>query len=200
MRIAVIGSGNVGATLGEAWVKAGHAVTFGMRDPKGGSAPAGAQSATVLDAIKSAEVVVLAVPWAAVPELLESYPDWSGKIVVDCTNPIGPGFVPAIKDGTSAAEEVARLAKGAKVVKAFNTTGFNNMNNPVYQGKPVSMLFATDSPEVQKTAEQLIRDVGFEPVFAGELKQARYLEQLAMLWITMSMKRGRDFAFTVVTR
>lgn len=106
----------------------------------------------------------------------------------------------ALGFNTSGAETVANLAKGASVMKAFNTTGFNNMQNPVYAGKPATMLFCTDDPAAQKIGERLIRDVGFDPVYAGPLKQARYLEPLAMLWISMSIKQGREFAFSIVRR
>lgn len=199
MKIAVLGSGNVGGALGEAWVRAGHQVVFGTRD---GAAPAiaGAKGASVAQAIRDAEVVVLAVPWAAVPDVLAQAKDWSGKILIDCTNPLGPGLELTLGFNTSGGEQVAGLAQGARVAKAFNTTGFNNMKSPKYGGRPVTMLFCSDDAGARKTVEQLVRDVGFEPVFAGPLKQARYLEPLAVLWISMSQQQGRDFAFAVVRR
>ncbi len=199
MKIAVIGSGNVGGALGEAWVRAGHEVVFGTKGGAGGVIK-GAKGATVADAIRDAQVVVLAVPWAAVPEVLGQVKNWSGKTLIDCTNPIAPGFELALGHATSGAEKVASLAPGARVAKAFNTTGFNNMLKPQYGGEPVSMLFCADDPATQKTVEQLVCDVGFEPVLAGPLKQARYLEPLAMLWISMSQRLGREFALTLVWR
>lgn len=200
MKIAVMGSGNVGGTLGNAWVRAGHDVTFGARDAAEGSETKGARSAPVAEAVREAEVVVLAVPWAAVPDVIKQGGDWKGKILIDCTNPIGPGFELAVGHNTSAGEQVASLAAGARVAKAFNTTGFGNMHNPVYGGKPVTMFYASDDPAAQKAAEQLVRDVGFEPVFAGPLKVARYLEPLAMLWIGLTPRLSLDFALTVVRR
>ena len=199
MKIAVIGSGNVGGTLGKAWMRAGHDVVFGEANGRSRGI-SGARTAPVAQAIGEAEVVVVAVPWSAVPEVLPKARDWSGKVLIDCTNPIAAGFKLAVGFDTSAGEKVASLAPGAAVVKAFNTTGFGNMANPVYGGKPVSMFFAADDPAAQKVAEQLIRDVGFDPVFAGPLKLARYLEPMAMLWISMAQKRGLDFAFNVVRR
>lgn len=200
MKIAVIGSGNVGGTLGQAWVRAGHTVVFGRRS--GGQEPtiSGAKAASIADAVRDAEVIVLAVPWAAVPEVIKAAGSWSGKILVDCTNPIGPGFELAVGHNTSGGEEVARLANGARVAKAFNTTGFGNMANPHYKTGPLSMLFCTDDAGAQQATEQLIRDVGFDPVFAGPLKLARYFEPLAMLWISMTRQMGHDFAFNVVRR
>lgn len=200
MKIAVLGSGNVGGALGKAWVRAGHDVTFGSRDSDQDAGISGAGRAPVAQAIREAEVVVLAVPWAAVPDVIKQGGDWSGKILIDCTNPIGPGFELAVGHTTSAGEQTAKLATGARVAKAFNTTGFGNMQNPVYGGKPVTMFYASDDPAAQKTAEQLVRDVGFEPVFAGPLKMARYLEPLAMLWINLSQRLSLDFALTIVRR
>jgi predicted dinucleotide-binding enzyme len=157
-------------------------------------------AAPVAQATQDAEVVVLAVPWSGVREVVGQTRDWSGQILIDCTNPIGPGFALAVGFDTSGSEKVARWAAGARVAKAFNTTGFNNMRDPVYDGKPAAMLFSTDDPAAQETTAQLIRDVGFEPAFVGAVKQARYLEPLAMLWIAMSQSQGRDFAFTLVRR
>jgi 8-hydroxy-5-deazaflavin:NADPH oxidoreductase len=200
MNIAVIGSGNVGGTLGEAWVRAGHKVIFGTRDGAKEAVASGAQTDTVAQAIHQSEVVVLAIPWTAMPDVMKQVKDWSGKTLIDCINPIKPGLELAVGLNTSGAEQVAQLASGARVAKAFNTTGFNNMKNPSYGGKPVSMLFCSDDSTAKNTCEKLIRDVGFDPVFAGPLKQARYLEPMAMLWITMSIQGGRDFAFTIVRR
>lgn len=200
MKIAVIGSGNVGGTLARAWVRAGHEVVSGVASGRPGTDIPSVKTSTVAESVVGADAVVLSVPWSAVSEVLGVVEDWSGKIIIDCTNPIGPGFELAVGFNTSGAEKIASLATGSAVVKAFNTTGFDNMQNPQYGGKPLTMLFCTDDPAAQSIAEQLIRDVGFEPVFAGPLKRARYLEPLAMLWITMSQRQGRDFAFILVHR
>ena len=201
MKIAVIGSGNVGGALGKSWVRAGHQVVFGVRDEKS-KLPPGASSAPVAKAIRDAEVVVLAVPWPAVHDVLRQFDDWPSKILVDCTNPLTSGLELALGFSTSAGEQVASLAKSNKVLKAFNTTGFANMANTDYGGKPITMFFATDDTEAQKAGEQLVRDAGFESVFAGPLKQSRYLEPMAMLWISMAVKygQGSNFAFTVLRR
>lgn len=119
---------------------------------------------------------------------------------MDCTNPIGPGFALGVGHTSSGGEQLAALAKQARVVKAFNTTGFGNMRNPIYGSRSASMFFATDDREARNTASQLIRDVGFDPVYVGPLNQARYLEPMAMLWITMTQEYGRDFVFTMLRR
>jgi len=143
---------------------------------------------------------LMAVPWSAVPDVLGQVKDWAGKTLIDCTNPLGAGLELIVGLSTSGGEQVASLAKGARVVKAFNTTGFGNMKNPKYAGRAVTMFYATDDAGAAKIAEQVIRDVGFEPEFAGPLRQARYLEPLAALWISLTPRLGRDFALTIVKR
>ena len=198
MKIAVIGSGNVGTALGDEWTAKGHQVVYGSRSCNDESSSR-RKFASVANAIAQSEVVALAVPWDAVQSVLSSN-DLSGKIVIDCTNPIAPGFELAIGTTTSGGETVAKLAKGALVVKAFNTTGFGNMRNPAFGGTKLTMFYAGDDDSAKKTAEKLIADIGFDPVDAGVLKIARYLEPLAMLWINLSMKMGRDIALQLIER
>jgi 8-hydroxy-5-deazaflavin:NADPH oxidoreductase len=135
MRIAVIGMSNVGSVLGRRWAEAGHQVTFCVRDPddpkkRSQAEEAKAAIAPVSDATK-AEAVLLAVPWAAVPDALKEAGDLSGKVLLDCTNPVRPELTHlTLGHTTSAGEEVARLAPGAWVVKVFNTNGAKNMADP----------------------------------------------------------------------
>lgn len=200
MKIAIIGAGNVGSALAEGLVRAGHQVTFGMRGTSAASALQGASIASVAEAIAPAEVVILAVPWDAIPDVISAAKSWNRKVIVDCTNPIGAGFELRVGHTNSGGEQLAALAKGARVVKAFNTTGFGNMRSPTYDGMPASMLFATDDSEARNIAVKLIQDVGFDPIYAGPLKQARYLEPMAMLWISMTREYGRDFVFAMLRR
>ncbi len=199
MKIAVIGSGNVGSALGGAWVRAGHQVTFGSRE-QSKEKPDGASVSDVPSAIENAEVVVLAIPFGAVKDVVGQVRAWGNKVLIDCTNPLGPGLTLALGFNTSAGEQVASMAKGARVVKAFNSTGFKNMEDPKYGGRGITMFYATDDRSAAPIAEQLIRDVGFEPEFAGPLRQSRYLEPIAALWISLTQRLGRDFAITVVKR
>lgn len=200
MKIAIIGSGNVGSALGTAWAKAGHQVTFGSRNPSKERPIQDASIADVKSAIDQAEVVALAVPWTAVPDVLKQIPDWKNKVLIDCTNPLTPNLELVLGFSTSGGEQVAAQAKGARVVKAFNTTGAGNMKNPKYGGRGATMLYATDDNSAASIAEQLVRDVGFEPQFAGPLKQARYLEPICALWISLVPQLGLNFAFTIVRR
>ncbi len=207
MRIAVIGTGNVGGVLGRRWAGAGHAVTFCVRDPddarkRAMAAQAGAAVGPVRDAAH-AEAVLLAVPWTAVPDALAAAGDLSGKVLLDCTNPVTPALTHlTIGHTTSAAEEVARMAPGSRVVKVFNTNGARNMADPDYGGRRVTMLYAGDDDGANRVAADLAAQLGFEPVYLGPLREARLLEPLAMAWIVLARHRGlgRDFALDVVRR
>lgn len=187
MKIAVIGRGNVGGTLARAWKEKGHEVRFGVRAPAAGAPGEGA----VGEVVDWGEVVVLATPWGAVSEVLGSRADWAGKILMDCTNPLLPNLS-GLEVGTtdSGGERVAALASGARVVKVFNTTGSGNMANPVYAGTPLTMFYCGDDAEAKAAAARLAADAGFDAVDAGPLRQARLLEPLALLWITLALRQG----------
>ena len=214
MRIAVIGAGNVGGTLGNRWAKAGHEVVFGVRDSSEARVTAlvresgpGARAVSVPEAARDAAVVVLTVPWENAQEALAAAGDLRGRILIDATNPVAltaeglrQGLV--IGHTTSAAEKVTQWAEGARVVKAFNTTGWQNMADPLYGSQGLSMLLCGDDAEAKQMVGDLARQLGFEPVDVGPLRSARYLEAVAMLWIDMAVLRGfgTNFGFRVVKR
>jgi 8-hydroxy-5-deazaflavin:NADPH oxidoreductase len=210
MRIAVIGMGSVGATLGRRWAELGHHVTFGARDP--GEAKAKtlvstikgkAAVARVAEAVAASEVVVLATPWQASADALASAGDLAGKILVDVTNPLEPDLRGlALGHDSSGAEEIAKLARRARVYKALNQTGFENMADPVFPGGRAVMFVAGDEPEGKAAVLKLVAELGFEAVDAGALKVARLLEPLAMLWIQLMLRRslGRRFAFGLLRK
>jgi predicted dinucleotide-binding enzyme len=209
MQMAVIGTGSVGATLGRRWAELGHIVRFGVRDlsdEKTKSMAAAIKGdvklATIADAAKGADIVVLATPYAANKDALAAAGDLSGKILIDVTNPIGPNFSLAVGFTSSGAEEVAKLAPRAKVYKAMNQVGFEVMANPVFAaGKPV-MFVAGDDAAGKKVVLELVSALGFEAIDAGELAVARLIEPYAMLWIHLMARRnqGRNFAFSLLRR
>ncbi|HTA42545.1 MAG TPA: NADPH-dependent F420 reductase [Bryobacteraceae bacterium] len=202
MKIAIIGAGNVGSTLGTGWAKRGHEVTFGVRDPKKSDSASAARVAGVMEAAQSSDVIVLSVPWGAVADALRSTGDLTGKIVLDATNPLLPDLSGLdVPQGTSGGERVAGLTK-AHVVKIFNTTGYPNMANPDYQGQPATMFYCGDDDGAKRIAAGLASDLGFDPVDAGPLKRARMLEDLCLLWITLALKQGYgvNFAFRMMRR
>jgi hypothetical protein len=209
MRIAILGAGNVGGALGSAWAHHGHEIIFGVRNPDSTEVSALLQgcgpragAASVADAVHSAETIVNALPWPATRGVLEAL-HLEGKILLDCTNPLKADLSGVEVGATSSGGElVAGWAKGARVVKIFNTTGFANMANPIYGGEPIPMFYCGDDAEAKRTAAALARDVGFDPIDAGPLSNARLLEPYAMLWIWLAIKggMGREFAFKLVKR
>jgi len=203
MRIAIVGSGNIGGGLGRAWSAKGHAVTYAARDIHEPDVVAlaretGARVATIQDALADAEVIALAMPFGAAASVAQALPSWQGRIVIDCTNPIGPGFTLLHGHTDSGAESIARLLPGARVVKSFNAQGAENLAHPVYGGVAASNFYCGDDADAKAVVRRLIEDVGFEPIDAGALTSARYLEPMTMLWITASRSLGRQFAFKVL--
>jgi predicted dinucleotide-binding enzyme len=208
MRIGVIGAGSVGGTLGKAWQAGGHEVMFGVRDV---AAPkvrqlvedAGAKAGTVAEAADFGEVVVLATPWEATEDAVRSAGDLTGKILVDCTNPLAPQLAGlTLGKDTSGGEQVAAWAPGARVVKCFNTIGANHMANPDFNGVAATMFYCGDDPRAKAVVARLAADLGFEPLDAGDLDQARLLEPLALLWIRLAyvQKQGRDIGFKLMRK
>lgn len=169
MRIGVIGSGNVGSGLARFWERAGHEVRVSTRDTVGETAAFG-------------EVVVLAVPDAACEDVLSAAGPLEGKVLVDATNPLG---------GAATCADVARLAPGARVVKAFNTLFAQVYDGiPAAEGPP-SHVYCGDDAKAKETVAQLIRDVGLEPVDAGGLEVAPQVEAFAQLIIGIAYRQGR---------
>ena len=208
MSIGIIGAGNVGQALARNLVTQGERVVFGVPDAaKYASAVAqlgpNARVDTVEQAVLASDLLILAVPYGAAQQVAESVPDWGGRILVDATNPLAPGLAGlALGTTTSGAEEIARHARGARVVKAFNTTGAENMVQPRYPGGAVFMPVAGDDAEARARVVALATRLGFDAVDVGPLSAARYLEPFAMTWIHMAIKRGlgRDFAFGLLKR
>lgn len=210
MKISIFGAGDVGGTLGKRWAAKGHEVFFGVRHPNDEKTQAliyeigaRAQAGTTEEAVAYSHIIVLALPWSAVPKALEAAGDLSGKIIIDATNPLTTDFS-ALELGfdTSGAEKVAEWATGAKVFKSFNQTGWENMANPVYDSGATAMFVCGDDREAKKTVLQLVSDVGFEAIDAGELKIARLLEPFGMTWIHLAMRQdlGRNWGFQIVRR
>jgi NADPH-dependent F420 reductase len=210
MKIAIIGSGHVGGTLGTRWASGGHDVVFGVREPSSSKVKSllklagnGARAAHLPDAVAASDVVVLATPWESVPDAIAVAGDLRGKILVDCTNPIAEGMRGlSLGLTTSAGERVAEWATGAHVVKAFNCTGANTMANPRFGDDKATMFVCGDDPMAKSIVCDLARDLGFEVCDSGPLRIARYLEPLAMLWIELAYTQGlgREFAFTLLKR
>jgi predicted dinucleotide-binding enzyme len=169
-----------------------HSVVFSTREPN-----------SVAEAARHGEILLLATPWRAAQQALESAGDLSGKVLIDATNPLLPDLSGLeIGTNTSAGEQVAAWARGAKVVKAFNTVGFNIMADPNLGGERALLFYCGDDDSAKRTVHNLATELGFDAQDAGPLRQARLLEPLAMLWISLAFTGGygRDFAFRLIRK
>jgi predicted dinucleotide-binding enzyme len=186
MRIAVVGAGNIGRTLGDKWIAAGHQVVYGVRRP---GEPG---TAAVADAVAGAEVVVLAVPGAAAKDVVASLGgDLVGKVVIDATNDV---------QGEGRLHALGELVEGAHPVRAFNTLGWESFADPVVGGVRADLLYAAEEGVARDTAERLIRDVGLEPVWLGGVDAFDVVDSVTRLWFTLVFQRklGRRLAFKVL--
>jgi predicted dinucleotide-binding enzyme len=212
VKIAIVGTGSVGQTLGKRWSALGHSVCFGTRNPAEARVQQlvsetghGASAATVADAVRPAEVVVLAVPYDAVEQTLRGAGELSGKVLIDATNPVVMG-ADLLRRGllighdTSGGEEVARLAPGARVVKALNTVGATVMAAPQNGSDRAVLFYCGDDGSSKQTVAQLLGELGFDPVDCGPLSTSRLLEPVGMLWIALAFGgRGPHFAFKMMS-
>ena len=159
MKIAVIGRGNVGLTLGGKWAAAGHDVVYGVR------AAGEPGTAAIADAVGAAEVVVLAIPGAAAKELVASLAGaLAGKVVIDATNDV---------QGSGKLNALVELAEGARPVRAFNTLGWENFADPVFDGVTADLFYAAEAGEAQEVAERLIGDIGLRAGLARRGRDVR---------------------------
>lgn len=208
MAISIIGAGNVGKALAQAFIRQDEAVYFGVPNPDKYQSTVAALGpkatlGTVAQSVAASDVVILAVPFAATESITHSVVDWQGKVLVDATNPLAPGLAGLTVGTTSSgAEQIARWAPTARVVKAFNSTGAENMADTHYaQGLPFMPVCGDDALARAKVIG-LAALIGFDAVDMGPLSSARYLEPFAMTWIHMAIKQGlgRKFVFSVLRR
>jgi predicted dinucleotide-binding enzyme len=190
MKIAVIGTGNIGGTLGTKWRAAGYDVVFGARNARD-DGPGGAPVLAVSDALTGADVVLLAVPGQAVPDVVGAqHAALAGKIVIDAVNRIGePEF--------DSRALIAGAAPDARYVRAFNSLGWENFAHPL---PGANMFFAADA-EARSVAEELITAVGLEPAFVGDAGAVGIVDALLPLWFALVQQHGgnRKLALRIVT-
>jgi len=194
VRITLLGAGSVASALARRLIDCGHAVDVWVRDP--GSAKAGSLREAVPearlvdgDAIRPDSILFLATPFAAHAAVLRSLGDLHGAILVDCTNPVGPGLTHALGDRAGAVA-VQAAAPTARVVKAFNTYGFEVLGDPGFGGGRPALFLAGDDADACDTVAALASSLGWDPVRAGGLEAALDVEHLALLWIRMVRVQG----------
>jgi NADPH-dependent F420 reductase len=199
MKIGIIGSGNIGGTLGKIWLAKDHEVMFGVRDKNNPKVKAieaagigSVRVGSVAEAFTFGEAVLLAIPWRAVEDVFRNLKvNLKNKILIDCTNPIAPGLAGlALGYSTSAAEEIAKMAEGARIVKAFNTLGSGNLTDLTFGSVKADTFICGDDAGAKEIVKKLAEQTGFSVIDCGPLTQARLLEPLAMLWISLAYKYG----------
>lgn len=208
MKIGVLGSGDVGRVLGAGFARFGHEVKLGSREPKQdklkawvGEAGVRASTGSFGEAATFGEIVVLAVLGAAAENVIKlaGPQNFAGKVVIDTTNPLdfagvdfAKGIGPKMFVGTtdSLGERVQRWLPQAKVVKAFNTVGNPHMVQPDFPGGPPDMFICGNDAAAKQTVTQLLKEFGWPAVDIGSIEGARYLEALAMIWISHFFKTG----------
>jgi len=205
MKIAIIGTGNIGSTLAQRFSAAGHQIFLGVRDTndfKGLDKLAGLANITthsIPEATQLAEVVIIAVPAQFAVDVAKTLGDVSGKVIIDTMNSVNvkhEGF-------TNTTDAILAHCNTTDVVKCFNSTGFENLQNPVYGNQGIDMFTAGSSAKGIAIATQLAKELGFENVYNfGGNDKFYLLEQMAMCWINLAIfqKQGRGMAFKVVKR
>lgn len=203
MNIAIIGYGNVGKALASGWVRAGHTIIIGVRNPDGekyqSSKENGMQVLTIGEAVDQSEVILIAIPAQAVSSFAQSLSGVEGKIFIDATNSV---FMKE-KEYPTGAHIIKKITGAEHVVKGFNTTGFENMKNPTYKGNGIDMFTAGDSEKGKEIMQRLSTDLGFESChdFGGDDK-FELIEQFALVWINLAIMQGegREMAFKILKR
>lgn len=203
MNIAIIGTGNVGGALASNWSKKGHNINLGVQDVnrfKGLELLKNNNTKvfTIKEAVENSEVILIATPPTAIFEILEQMGDVSNKIIIDASNAVMKSPEPyktvyhALADKTK-----------AEIVKCFNSTGFENMLNPNYNGEAIDMFMAGESEIAKSVAKQLALDCGFGScIDFGKSDKVELLEKFALSWINLAIMQGhgRNLAFKVIRR
>jgi predicted dinucleotide-binding enzyme len=198
MNIGIIGAGNMGANMGRVWARKGHQVLFSFtKVPQKLQAVAeaagpNARCGTPAEAVAHGDVILLAVPWAAVAEAIEAAGPLMGKVLFSCVNCVKADFS-GLEVGTtnSAAEEIANLAPGARVVEAIPPMAqILAADSRRLAGQQISTFLCGDDAEAKKSVAGLLQDLDLEPVDAGPLTSARYIEPAGMLVVQLGYGMG----------
>lgn len=192
MNIGILGAGTLGKSVARLLVRLGHSVLLGSKDASrvealAKSFGAGATEGTYAQAAAFSNVILIATRWEDTAEVIKQAGPWQDKILIDCTNPETlDGRAPLIGHTSSGAEEIAKKAVDAKVVKAFNHVYAEVLDEgPVFSDQNASVFYCGDYPCAKQTVADLIRQCGFDPVDVGPLESARYLEPVAFLMVQL---------------
>jgi 8-hydroxy-5-deazaflavin:NADPH oxidoreductase len=191
MKIGILGTGKMGTALGRAFGRLGHDVVFGTADPeRAARLNPGSKIATHRAAAQHGEMLVLATRWENTEEVLRSGAPFDNKVLLSAVNAVTETEALAVGHTTSAAEEIARWAPTARVVEAFNGTYSEAVNLAPDNSTGETVLFCGDDAAARKAVADVIKALGFDPLDAGPLYNARYLEPLAALVVYLVRKAG----------
>ena len=203
MKVAIVGTGHIGGTLGKKWSRAGHEVHFGVRNPQNPevrdlvkSLGANASVSSIPDAIGCGEVVVFAIPGAAMKETITANARaLDGKTIIDATNNLG---APSMNNQATFATQTPY----AKVYRAFNNYGWDIFENPTFRSVAADLFYCGADGEERSKVERLISDVGLNPVFLGGPDSVHIVDSVVKMWFTLvsDRKMGRNIAFKLLTR
>ena len=200
-RIAIIGTGDVGAALGPEFAALGHEVVYGSRDPERDSVKAlvgrtgnNASAAMPAESVVNADIVVLAVPGRLAEAIVTDLGDLSGKIIIDPTNNYIRDGVPRLATATSNGEIIQAAAPAAHVVKAFNALSWRQMVDPESSGGPVSIPLVGNSADAKAKVAEIVSGMGLEPIDLGPIQNARHVEGMLVLWIQARVN-GESFDY-----
>lgn len=188
MKIAIIGAGNIGGTVGEQWIKAGHDVTYGLRDP---SKREGAKP--IAECLGEAEEVLLAIPASATLEFVREHAKaLDGKVIIDATNNFRAEKFNSWSELTSA-------VPGAQLYRAFNSLGWDVFAKPLIGGVQADLFYCGPDGHGREAVDQLISDAGLRPVWVGGTDQVDTVDGVLRLWAVLSRRHGRHIAFKLLS-
>lgn len=204
VRIAVLGAGNIGGTLGRKWVAAGHQVTFGVNDLNGEHAQKlrdelgnRASIGTLAQALSSGpEVVLMAIPGGTMDATIAQYAgQLDGKIIIDAAN----NMRASVPNSFAALQQ---YTPNARIYRAFNTYGWENFADSEYAGGPPDLFYCGTDGEARAVVEQLIADIGLQPMYLGGVEQVGLVDSVSRLWfaLVVGQHKGRHLTFKVLTR
>ncbi len=193
MKVAVLGAGKIGGTLAKKWGAAGHQVAIGVRDPAKAEVQSllkeigsNARATSIAESVGDADAVLFAVPGAAVPETAEAVGKaLAGKVVIDATNNRG-----GAGGGFNNVDKISAAAPDAHVYRAFNTYGWENLENAAFGNEQADQIYAGPEGESQAVVEQLISSAGLHPVRLGGVDQAAVVDSIVLLWFALAGAKG----------
>ena len=203
LRIAVLGAGNIGGTLGRKWAVAGHKIFFGVNNPDGERAQglraelgSKVTIGSATDALADSDVVVMALPGKAMDEMIITHAaQLDGEIIIDTANRLGGGPMNSFATFQTHTPH-------ARIFRAFNTLGWENFANPVFDGIQADLFYCGPDGDAREVAEQMIADVGLRPILLGDVDQVSLVDAVGSLWFALVFRqgKGRNLAFKVLSR